>query len=141
VPHIIGIPRKCPKEVALELEAAFGLFWAAPTACAGRIRVALELLMDHFRIPKKAKGNSGRYYELKLHARIERFKAKDPVVGAQLMALKWLGNSGSHTGAVKHDDLLDAFEILEHSLGELIDKKSKTVAKLAKKLAKKHGGK
>jgi hypothetical protein len=37
------------------------------------------------------------------------------------MALKWLGNTGTHTSAVTRDDLLDAFEILDHALVELID--------------------
>lgn len=55
------------------------------------------------------------------------------------MALKWLGNAGSHDRTVSKSDLLDAFEILEHALAEIIDRRSAKVAELAKKLAKKHG--
>jgi len=57
----------------------------------------------------------------------------------QLMALKWLGNSGSHSGEVSRDDLLDAFEILEHALAELLEQKSERIAALAKKMTAKHG--
>jgi len=62
----------------------------------------------------------------------------EPAVGAQLMALKWLGNTASHEGSVSRDDLLDAFEILEHSLSELIEQRSARVAELARQLTKKH---
>ena len=76
--------------------------------------------------------------DLNLHARIEEFAKRDAVIGAQLMALKWLGNTGSHEGSVTKDDLLGAFEIMEHALVELIDRRSEKVAALAKQLAHRH---
>ena len=54
------------------------------------------------------------------------------------MALKWLGNTGTHKGEVDREDLLDAFEILEHALTELIDRRATKIAALAKKLTQKH---
>ena len=94
--------------------------------------------MNHLGVPKRKKEKNGRYFDLSLHARIDAFaKTKSPV-GSQLMALKWLGNAGSHSTEVSKDDLLDAFEIMEHSLVEIIDKRSAKVAALAKKLTKKH---
>ena len=57
------------------------------------------------------------------------------------MALKSLGNSGAHEGSISREDLLDAFEVLEHSLEEIIEQRSKRVAALSKKLTKKHGKK
>lgn len=138
-PHIIKIPEKCPSEVSEPLVSAFSLFWANPEACAGRIRVSLEALMNHLGISKRQRTAKGKFAELKLHARIDKFAKSDPTNGAQLLALKWLGNAGSHdSGTVSHSDLLDAFEILEHALAEIIDQRSKRVAALAKKLTKKH---
>jgi len=139
MPRIIEIPAKCPDDIVHELEAAFRVFWASPSSCAGRIRVALELLMNHMGLPKRRKTNGGRFSGLTLHARLDSFVKKEPVVGPQLMALKWLGNAGSHDGAVSKADLLDAFEILEHALAEILGKRSSRVAALAKKLLKKHG--
>jgi hypothetical protein len=55
------------------------------------------------------------------------------------MALKWLGNTGAHEGSISDADLLDAFEIFEHALAEIVDKRSANLAALAKKLTKKHG--
>ncbi len=139
MPEIINIPTKCPAEVRAELLAAFALFWSNYAASAGRIRVALECLMTHMGVPKRRKSAKGKYFELNLHTRIDACAASMPTIGQQLIALKWLGNSGSHDGKVNGNDLLDAFEILEHTLGEIIDRRSKKVAALAKKLTKKHG--
>jgi hypothetical protein len=138
MPDIFEIPKKCPPEVKTELSAGFTLFWSDQAAAAGRIRVALERLMDHLGIPMRRKEKNGKFSELSLHHRIELFEKGEPAIGSQLMALKWLGNTGSHQGKLVRDDLLDAFEILEHALTELIDQRTAKVAALAKKLMKKH---
>jgi len=138
MPDIIEMPQKCPKEVKIELRGAFALFWADPGAAAGRLRVALERLMDNLGVQKRRKGKNGKVLDLSLHQRIELFQRRQPAAGTQLMALKWLGNAGSHEGAVSRKDLLDALEILEHSLAELIDRRTVKVAALAKALTKKH---
>jgi hypothetical protein len=139
MPRIIELPGNCPREVSQELAAAFETFLSHPASCAGRIRVALECLMNHLGVPKKQKKPNGKYFDLSLHARIQVFSKSAPHAGPSLLALKWLGNSGSHVGEVKQSEMLDAFEILEHTLGEIIDQRSKRVALLAKQLAKKHG--
>ena len=136
--ELIDLPKGCPDEVAQELDAAFCLYWSNRAACAGRIRVALELLLDHLGVQKKKKGKNGKFAELGLHARIELFAIGNPVTGGQLMALKSLGNSAAHEGSISTVDLLDAFEVLEHTLEEVIEKRSQKVAALAKKLNKKH---
>jgi hypothetical protein len=139
MPHIFVVPEKCPDDVTNELRRSFELFWSHPSACAGRIRVALELLMTHFGIPKKKKDGAGKFRELSLHKRIDIFALQEPTVGPHLLALKWLGNSGSHDSGVSTSEVLDAFEILEHTLVEMIERRSKRVSELAKKLTKKHG--
>lgn len=140
-PDILTIPKKCPDEVCQKLRAAFAVFWLDPGAAATRVRVALEILLSYLGVKKRRKAKSGKFVDLSLHARIEEFAKRDPVIGAQLMALKWLGNTGSHEGKVTKDDLLDAFEIIEHALVELIDRRSAKVAELAKGLALRHGKK
>lgn len=140
MPNIINVPKKCPLEVEQPLLESFSLFWAHPEACATRIRVSLEHLMSHLGIPKRRKTNKGKFMDLSLHGRLDMFSTKNSQAGIQLMALKWLGNAGSHeAGNVSKNDLLDAYEIYEHALAELIDKRSAQVTALAKKLTKKHG--
>lgn len=138
MPDMFGIPKKCPKEVSQKLRAAFSVFWIDQSAAATRVRVALKRLLDHLGIKRRRKDKGGKLVELTLHSRIEAFAKRDAIIGAQLMALKWLGNTGSHEGTVTKDDLLDAFEIMEHALVEVIDRRSAKVVELAKQLAQRH---
>jgi len=138
MPDMFDITPKCPDSIKEELRGAFALFWSNHAACAGRIRVALECLMNHLGVPKRRKDGSGKYHDLSLHARIDLFAQNEPATGPQLMALKWLGNTGSHEAQVARNDLLDAFEIMEHALVEIIDRRSARVATLAKKLTRKY---
>lgn len=138
MPDIFNIPHKCPKEIAKQLRAAFALFWQDQAAAAGRVRVALEALMDHLNVKRRRKEPSGKIKMLTLHQRLEIYQAIDSVIAPQLMAVKWLGNTGSHTSAVTRNDLLDSFEILDHALAELIEQRSKKVIALAKKMTKTH---
>jgi hypothetical protein len=141
MPEIIQLPAKCPEAVSKPLRVAFSLFWANPSSCANQIRVALEGLMDSLGVPRRKKTAMGKYSDLTLHARIDHFAQGQPTTGGQLMALKWVGNAGSHQGEVSKNDLLDAFEVLDHALVELIDQRSERVSELAKKLTRKHGQK
>ncbi len=49
---------------------------------------------------------------------INKFGEKQDDAATQLMAIKWLGNIGSHAGlaVLTRDDLLDAFEHFEYAL-------------------------
>lgn len=141
MPDIFKFPVKCPDDVKEELRAAFSIFWSNKAACAGRLRVSLECLMNHIGIPKRKRGSNGKFSDLSLHARIDAFAKSEPAIGSQLMALKWIGNTGSHDSNVSTNDLLDSFEIMEHALAEIIGGHSARVAALAKKLTKKHGNK
>src|SRR5436190_1934976 len=81
MPAIFVIPEKCPDGIAVELRSAFQIFWLNQLACAGRIRVAVECLMDHVGVPKRKKAKSGKFYDLKLHARIDLFAHNEPTMG------------------------------------------------------------
>ena len=106
MPHIIKLPKTCPDEIKKELKNAFLLFWLNRPACAGRIRVSLEILMDYIGIPKKRQKNNHEI-ELTLHERIDAYTSKNSQIGSQLMALKWLGNTGSHETDISKNDILD----------------------------------
>ncbi|MHC5192714.1 DUF4145 domain-containing protein [Pseudomonas frederiksbergensis] len=139
MPEIFEIPLKCPKNIRVELTEAFSLFWAHRESCAGRIRVALELLMTHIGVPSQKETKAGKLVDMKLHERLENFGVSNPTIGSYLMALKLLGNSGSHVGEVSHNDLLDAFDILEQAIDEIINQRSQRAAEMVKKLTLKHG--
>jgi hypothetical protein len=139
MPDMIDLPSGCPDDVKSAICSAFTLHAIDRAACAGRLRVALEELMAHQGVPAKRKTTKGTYADLNLHSRLTEYAKSEPEIGAQLMALKWLGNAGSHESEVGLNDLLDAFEVLEDAIGEIIGQRKKRVAKLVKSLTRKFG--
>lgn len=138
MPDIFELPEKCPDEVKAELRGGFQLFWSDHAASASRVRIALERLMDHCHVPKRRKENKGTYSDLMLHKRIEIFSQTQKATGEKLMALKWLGNTGSHQGSLSRNDLLDGFEILEYLIAELFAQRTARVEELTRQLIRKH---
>jgi hypothetical protein len=123
-PPIISVPPQCPKKVSVQIFSSSALFWSSPPSAANGVRIAVELLMDDQRVPRKGKTTTGRFQPLSLHARIERYANKRADVGEALLAIKWLGNSGSHSARLRPTDVLDGFELLENALEEVYDDKS-----------------
>ena len=138
MPNIIDIPRNCPGNVAKELKSAFALFWMSRAASAGRIRVALEYLLDHLKIDREATSRKdGKKVDLTLHRRIEILAETDQANGELMEAVKWLANTGTHEDEVPQQSLLEAFEIIEHLLVEVIESRTAKVAEKAKKMIEK----
>lgn len=92
-----------------ELDLAFAHFWHDTNASSNKIRRAVEYLMDHLNVPLLKT----------LDKRIEKFKEVNPDVAEKLMAIKHIGNAGSHKDFVTKEDLFDAFEILDYALSKL----------------------
>lgn len=148
-PPIITLPQGLPKTVEQELDLAFQYYWSDYGACATKIRTSVERLMDHFKITKfkivKTKigpKTRGKMRPLDLASRIDKFiSATGAVVHKDhLHALRVVGNLGTHKDVLTRTEILDAFEIYEHALDELIGKKSTKIGQLAKKLSR-HTGK
>jgi hypothetical protein len=142
-PHIIRIPERTPEAVAEELRGAFQLYWADPDACANRIRVSVEKLLTHQGIPRtngrKAVAAGKKRTFLTLHARIERFEAKNRPIAQALMAVKWIGNAGSHSSPLSAEDALDGFELMEFVLDELFVKRASRIGALTRHIIRRKG--
>lgn len=132
-PSIFSIPLKTPEELTRQLHKAFSLFWMDLEASAGRIRVCIELLMDDLKVSTHGTDKvTGIEFELSLHARIEKYGKTDKQSAALLLAVKWIGNQGSHVSLdeLERDDLLDVFEIVEFVLEEnYVGNRKRLVAK------------
>lgn len=139
MPDMIELPIRCPTAVADELRACFRAFWSDPSSSANHLRSALERLLDDIGVKKQTR-SKGKTMTLSLHQRIAEFQKGEPVLGGHLLAIKLLGNTGSHGSGVDQADVLDALEIVEHSLAEIVTQRSKRIASLAKRLAKRHSG-
>lgn len=111
-PVPIVIPAATPEAVTDSIGVAAALTWASAEAAGNQLRQAVELFMDDVGVPSLS--SSGK--RLSLHTRIGKFQAIDPENGDVLLAVKWLGNSGSHPGGLTRSDVLDAFDMIEYVL-------------------------
>jgi hypothetical protein len=134
--HFFKINKNIPESINKVIISAFNIYWIDISSCANKIRVVVELIMDNLKVPKtfiqsrKRKGYT-------LHKRIELFKVNNPEQADLLMAIKWIGNIGSHTSDdITKDDILDAFEILNHVTTNLYDKEADRIKKLTKTINK-----
>jgi hypothetical protein len=134
--RIFQIHKDVPEEICKIINDSFKLFWIDPSSCGNKIRMVIELIMDDQKIPKTyITGSRRKGYSL--HNRIELFKSSKHDEAELLMAIKWIGNSGSHSNEqLSKDDILDAYEILEHVTFTLYEKDSRRIKKLSKTINK-----
>lgn len=120
--HFFSIPEKTPEKIRKLLELSFSIILQSPSSAVNSLRSSIEILLDTFLIPKK-----------RLHRRIEDEVSKNLHLSPykeHLMAIKWLGNSGSHDlDEITLQDLVDAYEFIEHVLVGLYGKNSDTLKK------------
>lgn len=138
---IIDIPKNVPDEVKSIIENSFTVFFISPSSCVNHIRTSLEAVLTDLKIPKSTIGKNKKRQLLSLHSRISKLPTKYDNLKEILFALKWLGNSGSHTDSnkVSMSDAIDAYEFLDYLLSEVYEEKSEKIKKKAKKINKTKG--
>lgn len=142
-PSVIDLPEKTPEDVSAQIERASALIWLDEGSCANRLRAATEMLLTELNIPRYTTNKYGKRVALNLDSRINKLKTKNDYVANLLHSLRWIGNVGSHGSFAKiaRDDLLSAFEIMEHVLEKLFDNKEQRLTKAAKDITKRKGQK
>ncbi len=140
-PHIFHIPSKCPENISCEVKKAFSLYWCDTSAAGNRVRASIELLMDHLRIKKRSKTKKGTYRPISLHDRILDYHPKNPEIGELLLAIKWLGNTGSHGSDLKKKDLMDDFEMLQFVFEDIFELKRRRLKVMAQGINRRKGPK
>ncbi len=130
-------PKGTPDGVVTQLQASFQLFFCDPSAAANRLRSAIEFLLTELRVPRSVSGRGSRL--LSLHDRITKVPAKFQSHKDLLLAVKWIGNAGSHRAALRADDVLDGYQITEHFLEEIYDNRRAHVQRLAKEINQRKG--
>lgn len=138
---VFPIEQECPDAVGDELRKSFGLLWCDVSSAANRLRVAVEALLTERGIKRTTINKGGKRQSLTLHSRILDFKSNEPDAADTLLAIKWLGNEGSHAGteALSVEDLLDAYELFEHAIEQVYVKRHKKMSKLASGINKRRG--
>jgi hypothetical protein len=139
-PHlnIFKLPENTPANIKKEVHNSFELFFASPSSSLNHIRIALELILDFLKINRFKLIRKKRIY-ISPHERIRLIPDTYRDFQDLFFAIKWLGNTGSHSHNITIDDVMDAYDILEIILFELFEKRTKSIKKLAKQINKKRG--
>ena len=134
-PHIIKVPASCSPSFKKHLIKSFGLFWYDEASCGNKIRVALETLLEDFGI--LSIDSNGKF--VTLGKRLEQFAQVKPELKEFLNAIRLIGNSASHDDKLTKEDLLDAYDLIEHSLELLYREKETALISLAEKIKSNNG--
>lgn len=133
---VVPVPSYIPKDIREELLRSYALYFADPASAANPLRSAVECFMDVTDTPKERHGGK----PITLHDRLRDFKEKNAELAELLVAVKWLGNDGSHYGhGLTHDDLLKAYEVFLHAMGKWFDNFESRVKDHASHIAKGRG--
>lgn len=120
------------------IHKAFELFWVDSNSCANKIRVAIEHILTDKGIRKTRTTKKGERIRLTLHDRIELFKSKYPRrshIADQLMAVKWIGNDGSHADfELDQDTVYVGFRILYDTLQKLYGDAEREIKSMVKRI-------
>lgn len=120
-----NIPGQCPANVAQSLTYSFSLFLCAPGAAANAIRIALEELMDALGVTEQRS----------LHRRIASLPQQYRDYHDALMAIKFLGNAGSHElDRVTATDIEQAYTIIEFVLRKIYAGSTESVRQLVARI-------
>ncbi len=122
---VFEIPRHCPEAVSRPLTQSFSLCISTPGAAANTIRIALEALMTALKVPERGT----------LHKKINALPVQYQEHRDALMAIKWLGNVGSHKlDRVSANDVQDAYKIIAFVLGKIYAGSTESIAQLAQRM-------
>lgn len=139
--HIFPIPSRCPAAIAKELSNAFRLYWCDPASCVNHQRIAIELLLDKMKVRRFSVKN-GKRSRITLHHRIENLPEETESqreIKESLLAIKFIGNEGSHAGYISKEDALDGFELLEQLVDEEARERQREMRKRRKQIIKQKG--
>jgi len=138
-PEIISYPTKLNPDSKSHLRRSFELFWADHGACANRLRIVVEYLLDQLSVPRVGQKGRNKNARLDLADRINFLSATQSEHEDTLNALRHVGNAGSHDGSVDFEDLIDCYELLEDAMVELIDNRRKNLAAKAQAINARKG--
>ena len=134
-----NIPNGTPEDVVDEVNKSFALFFSDPSSAVSHIRISLEYLLNNLTIKRYINTGKGRKY-LALHNRIDLLPKRYDHVKELFLAVKWIGNAGSHSNKeVGKNNVFDCYELMSELLSEVISNRSEKTKALAKQINKKKG--
>ncbi len=140
-PDLFRIPENCSEEIAQQVRTAFSLYWCDPGACLNRLRLAVELLLTEMEIDCYSE-KDGRRSPITLDSRINMLRKRHAALSPmcdQLLAVKWLGNAGSHPEEITRDSVYDALDIVDYVLSKRFENSERRVSKISSEINQKKG--
>lgn len=110
---VFTVPEGCPYEIAEGLREISNLLPVSGTAAINAMRSVLEDMLDTLGVPRERSREGKKPYPLTLHNRIEDYPEQTGKHQAALMALKWVGNSGSHGSRIRNSHIQMTCEVLD----------------------------
>lgn len=133
--RIFPLTDDIPKNIFQLIDQSFSLYFVDNNSCANKIRITIEYILDDLKAPKRRKTRKGKIETIpNLHQRIQHFSKKKPRICRLLLALKIIGNEGSHSINTTVDDVLTAFEILELLVEMIYIKNDNRIETLVKQI-------
>lgn len=134
--HPFTLPGECPPEIAGPITASFSVYLSQPGSAANLIRISVERMLTAIGVPE----HNGKQKRINLHQRIELLDGQYLPYKNTLMAIKFLGNAGSHTyDEVTTGDIEAAFEIMEYVVNDLFSGRKESIDVLTRRLHRKFG--
>lgn len=133
-PRLCHVPAGTPPKVVECLEKSFAVYWTDTAAAANALRASLEALLDELKIPSHKKNAKGETVYIALHSRIEAWSALNKDHAELCLALKEVGNLGSHGESVRPKHYLGSLEIYSHILKDLFENDAKEMKLLAQSI-------
>lgn len=116
---LLSLPEAVPQDVRNAIDRAAPIIFVDPSSAATVLRASIELFLSNWGIAAYDKNDK----RINLHKRIQLWEAEtgNQQVGEQLLAIKWIGNSGSHEGErLSVRAVVDGLEFFEAAFNELI---------------------
>jgi hypothetical protein len=135
---ILITPPGTPAKVVAAVTGAAALVWADPGAASNRLRGAVEELLTSEGVRRFEIRNHKRN-RLSTHNRILEYRRYESGIADILMAVKWIGNTGSHEGDITAGDVLEGAEILGHALRLRFDTTTEEMERRITRINKRKG--
>ncbi len=124
-PLLLRPPKDTPYKVKHQIRLASQLYWADLAASTGRLRTAVEEMLNNQKVPRDKVAKPGKTIRMDLAERIEVFATS--VQGTEskdaLHGLRYIGNLGTHGNSVSQEAFFDAVDVLEDVLLGIYEEK------------------
>ncbi len=137
---VMPFPDKTPDDVRILVQSASSVLLSDTSAAANRMRSAVESLLDARKVRRLPPGRRGAKYRLSTDRRIKEFSVENNEVADLLMAIKWIGNAGSHESRpLSLSVVLDGIELFAHAIHLLYDDTPQALQRRAARINRRRG--